>query len=466
MVSVMKKFLLPQNIFLVTAATVGIFMAFRVTPLFGNDEIVHFPRAYHVQEGHLKATHLGGYDYGGYLPAQIKQFNDAYREQVQSQTVDAEKLRQIKERYGHERLNVTEREKLAFTSATLSAGWDYAPPALGILVARSLNLPLNWYVYLGRLFTLSTYILLAYFAIKYIPIGKRFLMVVALLPVAVVQGMTIGMDGLVNGLSWLIIALTFAALVKKLIITPRLLALVLFLSLFFATTKQGYLPLAAVPLILPARLFPFDLKQVWIWRLGFGGALLITSLWYLGATSPIAEVIHHVQRPGLNVDEGSQLHFIFQNPLPFLAIIFIQPFTIWAASIYAGMVGVLTNKLIYLPIPLIVLLFIALAITAFHKERTHVSGRDRWYVLVSSSGAFIATFILINVALYLSFTRVGFDRVEGLQGRYFLPLLPLLGIILHTAMPRLFLKISDRMMDIIVFPVVALGLLWAAVVIG
>jgi len=63
------------------------------------------------------------------------------------------------------------------------------------LAARILHLPLNWFVYLGRLSTLAVYILLTYFAIKYIPIGKRFLLVVALLPTALIQGATIGMDG-------------------------------------------------------------------------------------------------------------------------------------------------------------------------------------------------------------------------------------------------------------------------------
>lgn len=451
----------PEYIFLFIASVFGLLFIFKITPLFANDEIVHFPRAFQVQEGKLWAEPLSEYDMGGYVPAQIKEFNDAYREQVQSDSVDMARLQEIKQRYNQERLNSSKREPLVFTSATLSAGWDYAPPAVGVLVARTLNLPLNWYVYLGRVFTLAVYILLTYFAIKYMPIGKRFLVVVALLPTALSQGGTIGMDGLVNGLSWLIVALTFAALLKKVAVTPKFLLLIAFLSMYLATTKQGYMPVAALPLLLPARLFPVDLKRVWAWRVMFAGSLLLLSLWYLGATAHIAEVIHIVQRPGLQVDESSQLHYIFQHPLAFLAMIFIQPFTIWSASIYAGIVGVLTNKLIWLPIPIIVLLYALLFITLFHKERRHISGQDRLYVLVASSCAFLATFILINLALYLSFTRVGYDHVEGLQGRYFLPLLPLLGIIVHTAMPKLFLKISDRAMAIIVYPAILLSLVFA-----
>jgi len=241
-------------------------------------------------------------------------------------------------------------------------------------------------------------------------------------------------------------------------VTPKLLALMAFLAVYLATTKQGYAPIAMLPLLLPARLFPFQLKKVWLWRLVFGGGLVVVSLWYLGATAHIAEVIHQIQRPGLHVDESEQLHHIFQNPLKFLSMIFIQPFTIWSGNIYAGIVGVVTNKLVKLPIPVMLLSYMALLVTVFHRERSHVNGRDRLYVLACSTGAFLATFTLINLALYLSFTRVGYDHVEGLQGRYFLALLPLLGIILHTAMPKLFLKISDGFMNLLAYPAIVIGL--------
>lgn len=455
----------PEYVFVVLAMVFGVILTFRMVPLFGNDEVVHFPRAYQVQEGRLWATPLGGNDYGGYEPVQIKQFNDAYREQVQNDNTDGDKIYIAKVRYAKERLTDDKREPLVFTSATLSAGWDYFPPAAGILIARVLHLPLNWFVYLARLSTLAVYIVLTYFAIKYIPIGKRFLLVVALLPTALTQGATIGMDGLVNGLSWLIIALTFAALLNKVTITPKLMALMAFLAIYLSTTKQGYVPIALLPLILPARLFPFGLKKVWAWRLVFGGGLLLACLWYLGATAHIAEVIHQVQRPGLRVDEAAQLHGIFQNPLRFLGMVFIQPFTVWSGNIYAGIVGVVTNKLVKLPLSLIMLLYVALLVTLFHRERAHVGGRDRWYVLVCSAVSFMATFILINLALYLSFTRVGYDHVEGLQGRYFLALLPLLGIILHTAMPKLFLKISDGFMDMLAYPAIMIGLVSTSVLV-
>ena len=37
---------------------------------------------------------------------------------------------------------------------------------------------------------------------------------------------------------------------------------------------------------------------------------------------------------------------------------------------------------------------------------------------------------LIFVALYLTWTPVGMDRIDGIQGRYFIPLLPILLFVL------------------------------------
>jgi uncharacterized membrane protein len=445
----------------VAALVFGVLYVFRLQPLFGNDEIVHFPRAYYVQEGHAWTEYLGGFDYGGRVPVQLKEFNDGFREQVQNDHPDQQKIADLKARYLQEKITTNARAPLAFSSAGVYSAVAYVPSAVGIAVADSLHLPLVWYVYLARICSLLTYVVLVYFAIKYLPYGKPFLLVIALLPTAVTQAATIGMDGVVNSSSWLVIALSLAIFERRLKITPKLLAILAALCVVIVVTKQAYAPLVLLPLVIPARLYPFRYKKVWLWRAALGGGLLGLSAWYIGKTSAIAEVIHHIQRPGLHVNEAEQLHFVFQHFLQFLGMIFVQPFTIWAASIYAGMVGVMSNRLVYIPIPVIVFLYVLLLVTCFHKERPRLAKRDRLFVLGSSLAAFLGTFILINIGLYLSFTRVGFDHVEGLQGRYFLPLLPLLGVLLHVSMPNLFLKLSDRMARFIVYPGILTGLLFA-----
>jgi hypothetical protein len=50
----------------------------------------------------------------------------------------------------------------------------------------------------------------------------------------------------------------------------------------------------------------------------------------------------------------------------------------------------------------------------------------RWFTSPAAAAAVLSSIELIFVALYLTWTPVGADRVDGIQGRYFIPLLPVL----------------------------------------
>jgi hypothetical protein len=50
----------------------------------------------------------------------------------------------------------------------------------------------------------------------------------------------------------------------------------------------------------------------------------------------------------------------------------------------------------------------------------------RWFTAPGAALGVLSSIELIFVALYLTWTPVGMDRVDGIQGRYFIPLLPIL----------------------------------------
>lgn len=428
------------TVWLVLALGSGVTYIFVIQPLHGNDEIVHFPRAYHVQEGNLWNEHLSGYDYGGQMPLQIKQFNDGFREQVQNNNPSKTKLRELKEQYSGEKLTDERREPLAFTSAGVYSAWSYLPAALGIKLARLLDLPLIWYVYLARVMCLLVWVALTALALRLLPFGRTLLFMVALLPTSVVQASTIGMDGIVNGLSWLIIALTLAVIANK--VRPRLpifLALAL-ISMYLATTKQGYVLIAALPLLIPAALYPASKKAANIARIGFGLLLIGISVWYFRQTAPIADVMHFIQRPGLSVDSATQWRYIFSHPLQVLAMIVVQPFTPVYGGIYGGVVGILTNRMVWLPLFIIGLLYAGLFVGFARQEKVKKLAVARSRLYAAAAAVLLGTLVLISLALYVSFTKIGHPHVEGIQGRYFLPLLPLLAVF-GSAVPG---KLSAR----------------------
>lgn len=426
------------KVWLVLALSAGLLCVFVIPPLHGNDEIVHFPRAYHIHEGFLWNKHLGGYDYGGYVLPQIKQFNDDFRSQVQNSNPSRAKLEQFKRQYSHERLDhsSSEREPLAFTSAGVYSAWSYLPAVIGVKIADTLSLPLIWYVYLARIMCLLVWVGLTYLALKFLPFGRPLLFAVALLPTSIVQATTMGMDGLVNGLSWFIIALTLAVLSKKVKARPLILTVLAVLSTYLATTKQGYVLISALPLLIPAASYPFSKKVANIMRVGFGFFLILLSFWYFRQTAPIADIMHFIQRPGLFVDSAAQWRYILQHPLAVLSMILLHPFSFGYGGIYAGVVGVLTNRLVHLPIVTIALLYFGMMIAALGSKKDKIAKADLRRAQVGAALVLFGTFVLINLALYVSFTQVGFKRVEGIQGRYFLPLLPLIAVWTNLLSPK------------------------------
>ena len=421
------------SFFVVAALIFGVILCFRVAPLFGSDEIVHFPRAFQIQQGQLWEKKLSEHDYGGRLPIQIKQFNDGFREQVQIPQTDKAKLAALEAQYRHEKLNSSKGiDQLTFTSAGVYAPWAYLPAAIGIYMARVLNLPLVWYVYLARIACLLTWLILVYFAIRLFSSAKTYLIALALLPTSLLQASTVGMDGIVNGVSWLLIALTLAIFTKRITLRAPVFLLLLFLSLFLATTKQGYLLIALMPLVIPTSLYAFNNRKSIVLRSLYAIGLVLLTAWYLQVTGPIAGILHYAQRPGLNVNSHAQLQFIVGHPIYTLFMILIQPFTFLYGGIYPGFVGVITNKLIVLPGIVIGLLYLALILSLLSTERTKQMFRYRKLLRLTTLVVLIGTFILINLALYVTFTTVGNTRVEGVQGRYLIPIAPLLAIIPAT----------------------------------
>jgi uncharacterized membrane protein len=423
------------QVWFVAVLLCGLTTIFLIPPLHGNDEIVHFPRAYQVSRGTFWTEKFSEHDYGGHVPAELKEFNDSFREQVQSKTPDKQRLRELTDQYSRERLSGEDDTRLSFTSAGPYSPWSYFPAAFGMVIARIADLPLIWYVHLSRLSSFIFWLLLTYAALKILPTGKLFMATLALLPTAYVQASTMGMDGVVNGVSWLIIALTIAILARRLALTGRVFLLLAFLALFLATTKQGYLLIAAFPLIIPHKLYAFTSEYVLKARLGLGLALVAVTIWYLSVTAPIAAILHFIQRPGLHVDSLDQIKFIATHPFEVLLTILIRPLTAAFAGVYAGLVGVLTNRLLYLPIAVIVLLYAALLAALLNFKRSKLLGKENYRLEWSSGIVLVGTFIITNLALYIAFTQVGHPVVEGFQGRYLLPLAPLL-IALRPELPR------------------------------
>lgn len=295
----------------------------------------------------------------------------------------------------------------------------YSPPLLlpqAMLMrflGRSERLPALPVYYLIRLIGLFSYALLAWLAVRFIPFGKWILAILAASPVAILQASTISADAISNGIAFLFIGGTIAIANQKEIRWKEWgwLAL-LFFILFWG--KVNIVPLAILPFLIirPSR---FNMRFGYLLLLATTAALFAIEVagWNLLAYSQL-----------LTAPEGTnpagQVAFILNNIPEFLSILMQTIRGRWFSYLFDW---VAIYGFAYWPVPAWTFcLFAAALIAALFINNESIQARTRAGLLLVFLLSYIGTYIL----MYITFNPVGFKSIEGVQGRYFTTVMPLL----------------------------------------
>ncbi len=419
----------PALFFVAFGIIFGLIFCFRLPPLNGTDEFTHFPRVYQITDGTFWETKLPGNQYGGYLPINVNRMVNDYRDLSRKPTGSEYISKAHKLNKEYVSLHDVGRQKVPaiFTAVVFYPPWAYVPSIIGVQLAKLSHVPLIWYVYLGRIFSLLFWVTITAIAIRLMPSGKWLLVTIALMPTSLTEAATISADGVVNSMSWLIIALTLAMLAKKVRIRWSVLGVLTILMLYLSIVKESYWLIALFPLIVPRRFFGTKLQSI-IWKgVSAIGVILSVVLFTANSTKIISDVILAPTR-GVDVNTRQQLHYLVHHLFAFTLRALWQPFTKSFDTIYLGIVGIYTNRLIYLSIPIIGLLFFALYWGLRNTEGEPSLSMYRMRLTVVAALIIVGTYLLIAASFYLTETSVGATQINSIYGRYFLPLFPLLAI--------------------------------------
>jgi uncharacterized membrane protein len=419
----------PATFFLCMAALFGIIICFRLPPITGTDEFTHFPRVYQISDGKLWEQKLPQQQYGGVIPQNVNNMVNDYRDL--SRKGDPQEFtartKQLNAYYTAQN-QPGQPATAVFTSVATYPPWAYVPSVVGLLVAKVLHTPLIWYVYLARLSTLLVWVVLVWTAIKLLPAGKWYLTVIALLPTSLSQATTIGGDGLLTGLSWLTIALVLAVFAKKIRLNWTWLTLLCMASIYVAAIKVGYWLLGLLPLIIPTSYFK-NRKVAFFWKLVLAALIICSGILFARHNTDIANNTVLTPRLGVYINARLQEHYVLHHALQFVVQALSQFFTKEYDTVYLGIVGILTQRLIYLPIIVIGVLYAALITSLARSEPVPALSKHRRLLVSSFLLAFLGTCLFISLAFYIANTQVGSQIIFGIYGRYYLPILPLLLVI-------------------------------------
>jgi len=397
------------NIFVWLAIVVGLIMVFLMPPFQVPDENAHFYKSWEVAGGQF------------YCSDDDEKLNEIPKEAEKLPA--ALSLLKTKDtklgKFDYIKVKKDITGKVDYSKKEAGRGVlcgaipiGFIPQSTALKIGETLRLPQSINFYLGRIFNLFTSISLIYLAIKIIPYGKKILMLVGLLPMTIQQLASFSYDAIHIGLILLFIAYILKLCSKKDTKINKKEIVVLFcLSLLGFNIKFGYFILSFLILLLPSSKFK-NKKKYTLFVLSFILAnLIFFFLCYLFFKAP------PIWPDGILVNE--QISFVLHYPWEFLSTV-INSLNRRSYSLLMGIIGIQG-----LPYPglFYVLAFSGIIFfTCKEKEKVFLSLQQRLLLFL----VFLANVLFIFLALYLIWTPVGSDEVNGVQGRYLLSILPLL----------------------------------------
>jgi len=422
-------------LYLIYALPMIIFLAVTMPPFQVTDEYAHALRADQVSRGTWLSPRLGSYVDGA-----LRTFGRVYEDM----------------RFHYEVKHTAEMARAAaaltwempdqdenFQNTAQYGPLLYLPQAAGIWIGRLAGLNPVRTLLVARLVNALSSTLIAFLAIRLCYRGLALLFTTLLLPMTVSQFASVSQDALIISLSLLVIALASRVVAQGR--PAKIWEFALFVAVVVATTLARPSQFALAP--LGALLFKAS-DQTWRPKAilaALGSILIILWLVLLPKLMP-------AEPTGASV--SGQLNAIIRQPLllPYVLYNTFRENAFWLFETLVGRLGWLDTPLPHW--------YTWTAAVALACAWLAPGNRPPW-VVPASVGLLTFVAILLNsaAALYASWTPIGKMTIDGVQGRYILPLLPLLGFLTPAYEPRMASLISPSWILVVAFPLASMAVL-------
>lgn len=307
--------------------------------------------------------------------------------------------------------------------AVVTTPMGYLAPALGISLARILHLNSLWLMYLGRFMNLLLYTAAVTLALRRLPFGKEVLFGVALLPMTMHLTTTFSYDVLLlSGMFYFTAHCLYLAYEAETVRNRDILLLAAIMAAA-GPCKMVYTVLMGLCLLIPVRKFGG-------WKRWTIAAACVLAAWAAAMIAINAQTVASYTGGGENFitwagEPGYTLGALFHQPVKMIQL-FYQTLVWQGEYWFQTMIGAwLGNVDLVLDVPFLLVLTLGgcLALLSLRKPGESLKltgGRRAWAILLclACGGA-------VMMSMLLSWTPVSSKVICGVQGRYFLPFLPL-----------------------------------------
>lgn len=291
---------------------------------------------------------------------------------------------------------------------------NYLPQALGIRVARLFTDRLYLLGAAGRLFCLATVCAVLFQCVRKLPVGKNLLIAISLTPMFLQEAVSLSADGLVFAVLAADVTLFVCLLKRKAPMTRRERALLILLCVLTLSVKPLYFVFILPFAFLPADRFGGSRRRTLL--IAYDCSVALALVW-LGPML-LGQDMTTAKRLGVDVSLHRQLLGILSDPLEYLRCLIRTLVEKGESYVNSSM-----SSFLYLTVGLPgIFTFAQYALLGYTCSRDGALGeypRARRVLLACS----LLSALVIFTGEYLQWTQVGFHVVEGVQGRYFVPLL-------------------------------------------
>lgn len=342
----------------------------------------------------------------------------------------------------------------------------FAAPTLGISLARILGLNQTWLLLLGRLANLLFFSIVVSRAIKKMPFAKPLLFCIALLPSTLQLAASFCYDTYLLAIVFYFIATILHYTYTNQSITIKSVIWIAILAALLAPAKAIYFLLVILIFMIPSAKYP-NKKFRFISQ----GAIICTVLLVWGITNfstvqtslypttpaDALNTTNTITQIGAN---GDSLQFFtpsyilthISQTIKLVLLTVYEQSSLWLQGLLGGRLGEIIAIEIELNWVLVIglLLVTLLATLPDEKDTSILSTSNRWL----SFGLFVSISALAVLAC-ITWTPSNYDTIFGVQGRYFLPVLPLALLALRGQN----LQFKKPAKNILLFSMVALVIL-------
>lgn len=404
------------------ALPIGLFLILATPPFQTPDSINHFFRAIQISQGHLFSERVGGTS-GGPIDESVIGFTDIF---VPMKAQPAVKFDASMEARMAGRKWGGDKQLVEFPGTAIYPAYAYFPQAVAIGVARTAGVSVPATYRLTCIVDLLVSVALTVAALLLSRRTMLWIFAIALLPSTLMLYSSVSQEVLLLPACFLLIAALDRAIFDgRPVSNARLFGSAL-VAVACITARPPYVGLLLLG-FCPALLWEsgkghYGSGRRIIWLIAaVAAAVAVIMVCSLSAWAPVPPPR----------SESGQIAWVLHHPLevPRVAWATLRQNGVFYYESMIGVLGWLDTHMHRDYYRVAAVMGVALAVVTALERRSDartVRGADRVVIAL----ALLASVAMIFGALYVSWTPVGQRIVDGVQGRYFLPLLPLLALLL------------------------------------